>query len=99
MQGNDSTPSHNNQTRIQGGVEEEWGIEESYPKASPMTLTDITKGPKNIGKGKEKETEEEKGNEGCTEPEQWERQTPMQPEAQRSQSQFWNASPELRQTH
>ena len=23
----------------------------------------------------------------------------MQPEAQRSQSQFWNASPELRQTH
>ena len=53
---------------IQGGVEEEWGIEETYPKASPLTLTGITKGPKNRGKGKEKETEEEKGNEGCIEP-------------------------------
>ena len=40
----------------QGGVEEEWGIEETYPRASPLTLTSITKGPKNRGKGKEKET-------------------------------------------
>ena len=55
---------------IQGGVEEEWGIEKTYPRASPLTLTGITKGPKNKGKGKEKETEKEKGNEGCTEPEQ-----------------------------
>ena len=84
---------------IQGGVEEEWGIKETYPRASPLTLTGITKGQKNRGKGKEKETEVEKGKEGCIEPEQWESQTPMQPKAQRSQSQFWNASPELRQTH
>ena len=40
---------------IQGGVEEEWGIEKTYLKASPLTLTGITKGPKNRGKGKEKE--------------------------------------------
>ena len=66
---------------IQGGVEEEWGTEETYPRASPLTLTGITKGLANRGKGKEKETEEEKGNEGCTELEQWESQTPMQPEA------------------
>ena len=39
---------------IQGGVEEEWGIEETYLKASPLTLTGITKGRKNRGKGKEK---------------------------------------------
>ena len=52
---------------IRGGVEEEWGIEETCPRASPLTLTGRTKGPKNRGKGKEKETEEEKGNEGCTE--------------------------------
>ena len=52
---------------IQGRVEEEWGIEETYPKASPLTLTGITKGPKNRGKGKEKEIEVEKENEGCTE--------------------------------
>ena len=51
---------------IRGGVEEEWGIEETYPRASPLTLTNITKGPKNRGKGKEKETKEEKGNKGCT---------------------------------
>ena len=42
---------------IQGGVEEEWGIEETYPRASFLTLTGITKGPKNRGKGKENETE------------------------------------------
>ena len=43
---------------IQGEVKEEWGIEETYPRASPLTLTCITKRPKNRGKGKEKETEE-----------------------------------------
>ena len=45
---------------IQGGVKEEWGIEETYLRASPLTLTSITKGPKNRGKGKEEETEEGK---------------------------------------
>ena len=73
---------------IQGGVEEEWGIEETCSRASPLTLTGITKGPKNRGKSKEKEAEEEKGNEGCTELEQWENQCPLQSKAQRSQSQF-----------
>ena len=29
---------------IQGGVEKEWGIKEIYPRASPLTLTGITKG-------------------------------------------------------
>ena len=42
---------------IQRGVEEEWGTDETYLRASPLTLTCITKGPKNRGKGKEKETE------------------------------------------
>ena len=78
---------------IQGGVEEEWGIEETYPKASPLTLLGITKGPKNRGKGQEKEIEVQKVNEGYIEPDQWESQTPMQTEAQRNKSQFWNASP------
>ena len=65
---------------------EEQGIEETYPRASPLTLTGKTKGPKYRGKGKEKETKVKKGNEGCTELEQWESQTPMQPKAQRIQS-------------
>ena len=84
---------------IQGGVKEEWGIEETYPRASPLTLTGITKGLKNRGKGKEKETEEGKRKEGCTELEQWEGQIQMQPEILRSQNPFLSASPELRQTH
>ena len=68
---------------IRRGVDKEWGIEETYLRASPLTLTGINKGPKNRGKGKEKETTKEKGNEGCDEPEQLESQTSMQPEAQR----------------
>ena len=57
---------------IQRGVKKEWGIEETYPKSSPLTLTGITKGPKNKEKGREKEIETRKRNEGCTEIEQWE---------------------------
>ena len=45
---------------IQGGIKEEWGIEETYPRASPLTLTGITKGPKNKGKGKEKKNRKRK---------------------------------------
>ena len=84
---------------IKGGVEEEWGTEETYPRASPLTLTGVTKGPKKRGKGKEKEVEEEKEYEGYTEPEQCEIPTPMQQEAKISQSPFGNASLELRQIH
>ena len=69
---------------IQGGVKEEWGIEETYLRASPLTLTGIKKGPKKKGKGKEKETKEGKRKGGCTELEQWENQCPLQLEAQRS---------------
>ena len=32
---------------IRGGVKEEWGTEETYPRASPLTLIRVTKGPKN----------------------------------------------------
>ena len=66
---------------IQGGVKEEWGIEETYPKASSLHLTGITKGLKNRGKGKEKETKEGKRKEGYTELEQWEDQISLQSEA------------------
>ena len=44
-----------------GGVDEEWGKEETYPRASPLTLTGVKKGPKNRGKEKEIEIEEEGG--------------------------------------
>ena len=64
-----------------------------------MTLTGITKGPKNRGKGEEKETKEGKRKEGCTKLEQWKGQIQMQPEILRSQNPFLSAFPELRQTH
>ena len=54
------------------GVDEEWGNEETYSRASPLTLTRVTKGPKNKGKEKEIDIEEEGGNERCNEPVQWE---------------------------
>ena len=40
---------------ILGGVEGDWEEEENFPRTSPLTLTGITKGPKN--KGKEREAE------------------------------------------
>ena len=42
---------------ILGGVKGDWEEEERCPKASPLTLTRVTKGPKNRGKEKEAETE------------------------------------------
>ena len=45
---------------IQGGVKKEWGIEETYPRASPLTLTGITKGLKNRGKSREKDAKARK---------------------------------------
>ena len=44
---------------IMGGVEEDLEEEETCPRASPLTLIGVTKGPKNISKEKEVETEEE----------------------------------------
>ena len=55
-----------------GGVNGDWENEETCPKASPLTLTGVTKGPKNRGKEKEIETEEEEGDERDNEPVQWE---------------------------
>ena len=88
-------PATINNLCILGGVKKEWGIEETYPRASPLNLTCITKGPKN----REKETEVRKRNEGCTEIKQWESYAPMQPEVQRNQDPIWNTLPEQRKNH
>ena len=37
------------------GVQGNWEEEENYPKTSPLTLTRITKGPKNRNKGRQLE--------------------------------------------
>ena len=82
-----------------GGVEEEWGQEETYPRASLLTLAGVTKGSKNIGKGKEKEVEEERGLKRCHELAQWESPSQRQQELQGSPSPILNAPPYLRQIH
>ena len=43
--------------------------------------------------------EEEKGNERCNEPSQWESPPQRQQDFQESQSPNWNASPDLRKIH
>ena len=40
---------------ILGGVEGDWEEEENCPRTSPLTLTGITKGPKNRGRDNEVE--------------------------------------------
>ena len=40
---------------ILGGVQGDWEEEENYPKTSPLTLTGITKGPKNRNMGRQVE--------------------------------------------
>ena len=55
-----------------GEVEAKWEKEETYTRASSLTLTGVTNGPKNKGKGKEKEMEEERGSRRCHELAQWE---------------------------
>ena len=57
---------------ILGDVEGDWKEEETCPKASPLTLTGVMKGLKNIGKEKEIEIEEEEGDEREIEPAQLE---------------------------
>ena len=51
-----------------GGVNGDWENKETCPKASPLTLTGVTKGPNNKGKEKEIETKEEEGDERDNEP-------------------------------
>ena len=46
---------------IMEGVKGDWEEEETCPRASPLILTRITKGPRNIGKEKKIEAEKEEG--------------------------------------
>ena len=84
---------------ILGGVKGTWKEEETCSKASPLTMTGITKGLKNKSKEKEVETkEEEEDNRGN---EQAHLESPVQErqERQRSLSPIWNLSSEVREIH
>ena len=82
-----------------GGVEAEWEKEETYPRASPLTLIGVTKGSRNREKGIEKDVEEERGLERCYEPAQWESSSQRKQELQGSPSPILNAPSDLRQNH
>ena len=82
-----------------GGVDEEWGKEETYPRASPLTLTRVTKGPQIRGKEKEIEMEKERENERCNELVQWESPPHKQQGFQGNLSPNRNVSPNLREIH
>ena len=89
---------------IQGGVEEEWGTEETYPRVSPMTLIGITKGPKSrkrkemeiveVAKEPEEEENEQLGMEQIPD----EGQLPVEEEMQSSRSLLIHLLPKVRQT-
>ena len=84
---------------ILGGVERDWEEEETCPKASPLTLTGIIKGPKNRGNTKEVESKKEKGNNIETDQIQFECTTQEHQQRQRSLSPILTISPNLRQIH
>ena len=68
-------------------------------QSSPLTLTGITKGPKNKGKEKEVETEEEVGDDRGNEQAHLESSVQERQERQRSLSPIWNLSPDVREIH
>ena len=78
---------------ILGGVEGDWEEEETCPKVSPLTLTGITKGPKNRGK------EKEEGDNRDIEQVQFESPTQEYQERQRSLRPILIVSPEVREFH
>ena len=82
---------------ILGGVQEEWEEEENRPKTSPLTLTEITKKPKNINRGRRIEAVMEEEEPSKTYQPQPEGETPELPQRQRSLSPIMTFSPEVRQ--
>ena len=79
-------------------MEGDWEEKETCPKFSPLTLTGITKGPKNIGKEKEVEAEKKEGDNREIEQVQVESPTQEYQERQRSLSPILIVSPEVRET-
>ena len=55
LQRADPSPNTDFKTLHIGGVQGDWEEKENCPKTSPLTLTGITKGPKNINRGRHME--------------------------------------------
>ena len=81
---------------ILGGVEGDWEKEENCPRTSPLTLTGITKGPKNRGREREAEIERENRDDVEIHQIQIESEAPKKQLRKRSVSPILTLSPEVR---
>ena len=84
---------------ILGGVQGDWEEEENYPKTSPLTLTGITKGPKNISRGSQVEAIQEEEEPIELQQLHLEGETTKPTQRQRSASSVLPFSPEVRPIH
>ena len=84
---------------ILGGVQGDWEEEENCPKTSPLTLTGITKGPKNKGRGSEVEAIRVKEEPAELQQLHLEGETIEPTQKQRSASLVLLFSPEVRLVH
>ena len=82
-----------------GGVERDWEEEETCPRASPLTLIGIEKGPKNRGKEKVVEAEEKEGDDKENLQVQFESAAQEHQDKQRSLSHILIESPDVRDIH
>ena len=82
---------------ILGGVEGDWEEEENCPRTSPLTLTGITKGPKNRGGEREAKFAREEEEKIEINQIQLESEAPEQQQRQRSVSLILTLSPDVRQ--
>ena len=82
-----------------GGVEGDWEEEENCPRTSPLTLTEITKGPKNRGREREAEVAKEEEENIEINQIQLESEAPKQQQRQRSVSPILTLSPDVRRAH
>ena len=84
---------------ILGGVQGDWEVEENCLKTSPLTLTKITKGPKNRGRGSQVEAVREEEEPTELQQLQPEGETHELPQRQRSACPVLPFSPEVRPVH
>ena len=84
---------------ILGGVQGEWEEKENCPKTSPLTLTGITKGPKNRGRGSQVEAVQEEEEPAELQHLHLEGETTKLPQKQRGASSILPFSPEVRPVH
>ena len=85
--------------KILEGVKRTWEEEEKCSRASPLTLTGITKGLKNEGKETKVETKEEEGDDRGSEQARFESPIQERQERQKSLSPIYNLYPEVKETH